>query len=551
MIASGAGHRRNRRRRRGLAALAEERAAGAGGRDNHTPGRRAVARDARSDPTGSDPAGAGRSAAGGDASSAGGDPAARAAATAASTSTTTPPQTFRDCSNCPEMAVIPAGTFQMGAPPGENERFNVSVNEANSDQPQHQVTIAKPFALAKFDVTRAEFAAFAKATNFHARPGCQTFANGGWQPQPEANWDSPGFAQTDRDPVVCMNQIEIGAYIAWLKHVTGKNYRLPTEAEWEYAARGGTTTAYYWGNDPKDACAYENVGDKSFGEKYNVGTVIPCTDGFADTAPVGSFKPNPFGLYDMLGNVYVLTADCWNDTYAGAPSDGSAWTSGDCTKIAARKAAFGMTARLGIPRREPLSRKATSSSATAVASASRSACREDGQWRRLEVALLDGHNRSYAASCKVRGSSAIASLSLGVVSAPVENTISTALRSCRTRRAPVLPERFLVPPGFIWGEFPTDDGAVLRWGHLAARNPHAECVLVGGFGDFVEKQFETIRDLAARGLSVWCLDWRGQGGSTRPKRWPHRPRARRFERDAAELAAFAAAKLQSGDCRAC
>jgi lysophospholipase len=116
----------------------------------------------------------------------------------------------------------------------------------------------------------------------------------------------------------------------------------------------------------------------------------------------------------------------------------------------------------------------------------------------------------------------------------------------RARRAPVLSERFLVPPGFVWGGFATADGAVLRWGYLAAQNPYAECVLVGGFGDFIEKQFETIRDLAARGLSVWCLDWRGQGGSTRPKRWPHRPRARRFERDAAELAAFAGAKLRSG-----
>ena len=113
-------------------------------------------------------------------------------------------------------------------------------------------------------------------------------------------------------------------------------------------------------------------------------------------------------------------------------------------------------------------------------------------------------------------------------------------------RAPVLPERFLAPSDFVWGGFPTSDGAVLRWGYLAAQEPYAECVLVGGFGDFIEKQFETIRDLAARGLSVWCLDWRGQGGSTRPKRWPHRPRARRFERDAAELAQFVAAKLQSG-----
>jgi len=114
------------------------------------------------------------------------------------------------------------------------------------------------------------------------------------------------------------------------------------------------------------------------------------------------------------------------------------------------------------------------------------------------------------------------------------------------RRHPSLAERFLAPPGFVWGGFPTADGAVLRWGHLAADNPRAECVLVGGFGDFIEKQFETIRDLAARGLSVWCVDWRGQGGSTRPKRWPHRPRPRRFDRDAEELALFAADKLQGG-----
>ncbi|HXP06497.1 MAG TPA: SUMF1/EgtB/PvdO family nonheme iron enzyme [Stellaceae bacterium] len=252
-----------------------------------------------------------------------------------------PPQTFRDCANCPEMVVIPAGAFQMGAPPGENERFNVSINEANRVQPQHPVTFAKAFALAKFDVTRAEFAAFVSATNFHPQPGCMTFANGVWEPQPQASWDNPGFAQTDREPVVCMNQIEIGSYLGWLRRMTGKNYRLPTEAEWEYAARGGTTTAYYWGNDPKDSCAYENVGDQSYGEKYNVSGVIACRDGFSDLAPVGSFKPNPFGLYDMLGNIFVLTGDCWNDSYAGAPIDGSAWTAGDCTKIAARKAGFG------------------------------------------------------------------------------------------------------------------------------------------------------------------------------------------------------------------
>jgi formylglycine-generating enzyme required for sulfatase activity/class 3 adenylate cyclase len=252
-----------------------------------------------------------------------------------------PPQTFRDCANCPEMVVVPAGTFQMGAPPSENERFNVTVNEANHDQPQHPVTFAKPFALGKFDVTREQFAAFAAATNFHPRPGCQTVVNGVWSPQPQAAWENPGFEQTARDPVVCMNQLEIGAYLAWLSNLTGKHYRLPSEAEWEYAARGGTTTAYYWGNDAKDACVYENVGDQTYGEKYNVTGVIPCRDGFSDIAPVGSFKPNPFGLYDMLGNIFVLTGDCWNDSYNGAPNDGSAWTAGDCTKIVTRKAAFG------------------------------------------------------------------------------------------------------------------------------------------------------------------------------------------------------------------
>src|SRR6266581_2873200 len=110
-------------------------------------------------------------------------------------------------------------------------------------------------------------------------------------------------------------------------------------------------------------------------------------------------------------------------------------------------------------------------------------------------------------------------------------------------RPPALPERFLPPQGFVWGSFTAADGAVLRWGHLPVRDPRAECVMVGGFGEFIEKQFETVRHLAARGIAVWCLDWRGQGGSARPRRLPTRPRARNFDRDAEDLAAFAAAKL--------
>jgi lysophospholipase len=108
---------------------------------------------------------------------------------------------------------------------------------------------------------------------------------------------------------------------------------------------------------------------------------------------------------------------------------------------------------------------------------------------------------------------------------------------------PPLPERFLPPPGFVWGSFTAADGAVLRWGHLPVDGARAECVMVGGFGEFIEKQLETVRNLAARGIAVWCLDWRGQGGSIRPRRLPNRPRARNFDRDADDLAAFAAAKL--------
>ncbi len=251
--------------------------------------------------------------------------------------------TFRDCPNCPEMVVVPAGRFLMGANAAEVARFPAMPPQvAGHQQPQHEVTIAEPFALAKFDVTRGEFASFVKAANFHPPRGCGTFVNTRWIPRPDLNWDAPGFSQTDRDPVVCVSGVEIEAYLEWLRHETGKPYRLASDAEWEYAARGGTATAYYWGDNPSEVCAYENVADRTAKERSgNPGMfAMGCSDGFAETAPVGSFKPNPFGLYDMLGNVSVFMADCWNDSYVGAPSDGSVWNSGDCGRRVMRKASF-------------------------------------------------------------------------------------------------------------------------------------------------------------------------------------------------------------------
>jgi len=268
-------------------------------------------------------------------------PAPAPAVPAGRTASAASGSTFRACPNCPEMVVIPAGHYQMGAGPAELAQFAVPSATVEHEQPQHEVTIAKPFALAKYDVTRAEFATFARATNFHPTPGCQVGTGGGWRPRPEGSWEDPGIPQTDRDPVVCMNAAEIEAYLEWLRQITGKAYRLPSEAEWEYAARAGTTTSFYWGDDPSQICAFENVGDETAQERGVTTGAIPCRDGFAESAPVGSFKPNPWGLYDMLGNVFVQVEDCWNDTYVGAPVDGSAWLIGNCGQRVMRKASFG------------------------------------------------------------------------------------------------------------------------------------------------------------------------------------------------------------------
>jgi formylglycine-generating enzyme required for sulfatase activity len=156
-----------------------------------------------------------------------------------------------------------------------------------------------------YEVTRAEFAAFENATGRSPRNPC---------------FSKLTFAKADSDPMVCVSWEEASAYVAWLSRTTGKTYRLPSEAEWEYAARAGTTTARYWGDGDEDICKYANVDSGQ-----------DCPDGFRNTAPVGKFAPNAFGLHDMLGNVWEWTADCWNDTHAGAPANGAPRT-GDCTR---------------------------------------------------------------------------------------------------------------------------------------------------------------------------------------------------------------------------
>ena len=148
---------------------------------------------------------------------------------------------------------------------------------------------------------------------------------------PARSWRNPGYAQTGRNPVVCVSWTDAQAYVTWLSEKTGQPYRLLNEAEWEYAARAGTTAPRYWGHSADDSCSYANGADLTAKSHYPGWTVANCRDGHVWTAPVGSFSANAFGLFDPIGNVWELVGDCWNDSYADAPTTGEAWTAGDCS----------------------------------------------------------------------------------------------------------------------------------------------------------------------------------------------------------------------------
>jgi formylglycine-generating enzyme required for sulfatase activity len=243
-----------------------------------------------------------------------------------------PKDSFRECANCPELVVVPAGSFTMGSPESDKDR-------RNDEGPQHRVTIGKPFAVGKFHLTVDQFAAFAAESDYDTGSKCRTFEDGKVEERSGRSWRNPGFAQSGSHPAVCLSWYDAKAYMDWLARKTGKTYRLLTEAEWEYAARArtdpGAYSRYSFGDDESDLCRYGNGADqmaKSTVAGASNWTIAPCNDGHAYTSPVGSFAANAFGLYDMQGNARQWTEDCYHDDYAGAPSDGSAWTSGDCSR---------------------------------------------------------------------------------------------------------------------------------------------------------------------------------------------------------------------------
>jgi formylglycine-generating enzyme required for sulfatase activity len=199
-----------------------------------------------------------------------------------------PGSDFKECANgCPTMVIVRAGKFMMGSPESEKDR-------SDDEGPQHEVTIAKPFAVSKFEVTFAEWDICVAAG------ACLKASDTGW-------------GRDDR-PVMNISWDDAKQYVAWLSRITGKDYRLLSEAEWEYAARAGTTTTYSWGEEIGKGNANCNGCDSQWDNKQ--------------TAPVGSFKPNAFGLYDMHGNVYEWVEDPWHHSYEDAPVDGSPWLQG-------------------------------------------------------------------------------------------------------------------------------------------------------------------------------------------------------------------------------
>jgi formylglycine-generating enzyme required for sulfatase activity len=214
--------------------------------------------------------------------------------------------TLRDGSSGPEMVSIP---------PGESRTGDIQGSGDADEQPVHSVRIPRPFAMGRYEVTFDEYNVFARAT------GRKQPADEGWGRR--------------RRPVINVSWEDARAYAQWLSERTGKRYRLPTEAEWEYAARAGTSYLRFWGDDPSQACKYANVFDKRNQKELSARYEISwephdCEDPYPQIAPVGSFDPNPWGLYDMLGNVWEWVQDCYHNNYEGAPADGSAWEKEGC-----------------------------------------------------------------------------------------------------------------------------------------------------------------------------------------------------------------------------
>ena len=262
-----------------------------------------------------------------------------------------PGQTFSDelslSGDGPEMIVIPTGSFEMGSPDREKDR-------SSNEGPQHRVTFERGFALSVTEVSVGQFARFIQATGYRTDAdisgGTQVYnlESGRMEERKGVNWrrDYIGEEATADLPVIHVSWRDAKAYAQWLSEETGRHYRLPSEAEFEYALRAGSTTMYWWGDKSPPENDTENItGDRDVspsGARWNV-AFRRYSDGHWGPAPVGSLKPNPFGLYDMGGNVMEWVEDCWHDSFVQAPTDGSAWVNPGCGRHVVRGASWSST----------------------------------------------------------------------------------------------------------------------------------------------------------------------------------------------------------------
>jgi formylglycine-generating enzyme required for sulfatase activity len=270
------------------------------------------------------------------------------------------PAALRDCPTCPELVVIPPGTLAMGSPPGSREMD--PVGRGRAERGVVEVSIARAFAIGRYEITRGEYAAFVAAAGYDPKiPFCRVWdnANQRFYDMPDRTWRDPGLktAADDRHPVTCVGWPDAVAYATWLSSTTGKRYRLPSEAEWEYAARAGSNRSRFWGDDPSEGCSYANIYDLTSLRVYPLAwSHAGCVDGFADVAPVGSLIPNAWGLHDMIGNVWEWVADCFTTSKEGRPKDQRAWEWANCSERALRGGSW-MTApnrsRVAYPAGDP------------------------------------------------------------------------------------------------------------------------------------------------------------------------------------------------------
>jgi formylglycine-generating enzyme required for sulfatase activity len=267
-----------------------------------------------------------------------------------------PGAVFRDCPDCPEMVVVPPGSFAMGRDGG--------VSEERYEGPVRDVNVAYSFAAGRYEVTNAEYRRFVDATGYDAQEGCNYYQEGTWVKDMALSWLDPGYGRPIKpdEPAVCLAWYHVKAYVDWLAEETGQPYRLLSEAEWEYLANAPPAGPLATAQRGDELCPYANILDQSGArvvEPFGIYQPVACDDGHERQAPVGSFPPNAYGLYDVVGNIWEWTEDCYAMPIPAEPVDGSPQLTEGCDRRAVKGGSWGSALTWQRPSfrgRDPLSR---------------------------------------------------------------------------------------------------------------------------------------------------------------------------------------------------